>query len=77
MEGNPRIDQIEAQAFETRDPPFLVRFHQPRRNGDVGGNDRRKPSRITSPPNLPVVGASSGSAARQSTPSILSGAGTS
>jgi hypothetical protein len=75
MEGDLRIDQIEAQSFETRELPFLVRFHQPLRDG--GGNDRRKPSRITSPPNLPVVGASSGSAARQTTPSILSGAGAS
>jgi hypothetical protein len=34
-----------AQASETRERFFFVRFHEPRITGDIGSNDLRAPSR--------------------------------
>ena len=56
------IDQIATQAFETRECPFLVRFHEPRIAGDIGGEDRREPSRnrLSAHHRLPAGSASRG-----------------
>ena len=38
------IDQIATQGFETRERPFLVRFHEPAVPDHIGGEDGGKPA---------------------------------
>jgi hypothetical protein len=61
-----------AQASETRERFFFVRFHEPRITGDIGSNDRREPSRNRLRAQNRFPGGARLNAARQIRSSIVS-----